>query len=67
MLNDRKKGMEFLTYLASFPPLRTSHFNENGDNKFRQKVQILLFAPSVIGLILVLFMYVTPLLVDDTI
>ena len=37
MLNDQKKGVELMAEIASFPPLRTSHFNEDGQEFYRSK------------------------------
>jgi hypothetical protein len=37
-INDRMKGMKLLTDLASFPPLKTTHFNENGTEVYKSKI-----------------------------
>jgi hypothetical protein len=35
MLEEKKKGIHLLSELASYPPLNTPHFNEDGSNKYR--------------------------------
>jgi len=52
-LRGRSKGLGALAEIASFPPLRTPHFNEDGDNRFRSKIQICVFGPSVILIFLI--------------
>ena len=37
-LRGRAKGLSALAEIASFPPLRTPHFNEDGDNRYRSKI-----------------------------
>ena len=66
-LNDRKKGLHLLTDLASFPPLQTTHFNENGSEEYKTEAQICVFGPSLIAILVVLYLYLTPLLFSDII
>ena len=52
--------MEALAEIASFPPLRTPHFNEDGDNRFRSKIQICIFGPSVLIIFLIIILNIYP-------
>ena len=59
-LQGRAKGMQALAEIASFPPLRTPHFNEDGDNRFRSKIQICIFGPSVLIIFLIIILNIYP-------
>jgi hypothetical protein len=45
--------------------LRTSHFNEDGTNVFRSKIQIFVFLPSVITITLLSIVYIFPLFIQS--
>ena len=64
-LQGRAKGLDALAEIASFPPLRTPHFNEDGDNRFRSKIQICVFGPSVLLILLIAILNIYPIFKDE--
>ena len=51
----------------SYPPLITPHFNPDGNNRFRSKLQILVFVPSLIFILILFVVLIYPLITQDTI
>ena len=56
--------MSTVAKIMSFPPLKTSHFNPDGTNKFSSKLQICVFCPSVMIMIVLFLVAGVPLLSD---
>ena len=51
--------------LLSYPAMRTNHYNINGSDKFRSKVQFVVCFPTVLAIICVVMIYGIPLLSND--
>ena len=62
-----KKTKEVVTDIMSYPPLITAHFNPDGNNRFRSKLQILIFVPSLIFILILFVVLIYPLFTQDTI
>ena len=60
-LKEPSKGWKYLGELISYPPLKTSHFNDDGTNFYRSKIQILIFLPSVLAIVLLAVIFILPL------
>jgi hypothetical protein len=56
-----KSGVKYLTDLASFPPFFTTHFNENGREYYKTKIQICISGPSLLFILIVVYIFVFPL------
>lgn len=56
---------EQLAALASFPALRTSQFNEDGDDVFRSKLMFLVSFPSAVIVLLLIYIFTLPHFYSD--
>ena len=59
-LQGKQRGLKALADIASFPPMITSHFNEDGTNLFRSKIQICIFLPSLLVMFVVILICILP-------
>jgi hypothetical protein len=51
-----------MTEMSSFPSLKTSMFDESGSDEYRSKFMILVFAPSLLVVILTFWLLVMPMI-----
>jgi hypothetical protein len=63
-LKGKSKGLEIITRAISFPPVPTNHFNEDGNDNFRSRVQIFFCCPSVFFFLVIIVVLIIPLLYD---
>ena len=59
-----KEWYKRITYVLSYPATRTKYFNEDGNNLFHSRVMFIIFIPSFLFFLLLMYMFISAMTSD---